>query len=223
MNESFIFDIIILIGFVFFILTRFLSTKLPKDETKKRPNQTQNTRDNPLKEVNVIDIQRKTPLAVKLRKPALSAEVLAKLKGAELLKAVDPSFDEKEFLSGARQAFTLYWQAVAEGDEATLDAMTSPRLFDEIMEKIEDLAASGKVLLTRVDKIKEVKLLETRVSGRTTIAEVKYTAELAQAEVKKATKTTAAKATAYESVWVWARNIDAPDPNWELEDIKPLN
>lgn len=227
MNESFIFDLIILIGFVFFIFTRFFGSKLPKDDAKKRPNQQRNlgteTSEAAKEAAKVVDIKRKNPLAVKPRKPTLSPDVLAKLQGAERLKAFDPSFDEKEFLSGARQAFTLYWQAIAEGDEATLEALTSPRLFDEAMEQIEDLAASGKVFLTRIDKIKTIEILETRVSGRTAIADVKYTAELAQVNVKKTSKTTTAKASTYQAVWVWARNIDAPDLNWELEEIKPLN
>lgn len=226
MNEGSIFDIIILIGFLFFIITRFTGNKLPRDDQKDKQKPGQNkgpfgrqaTR--PQDGPKVVDLPRKpmTP-----PKPKVSPEMLAKLNGADLLRAVDPGFNEKEFVSGARQAFTLYWQAITDRDEETLDALTSPRLFDQAMEQIEELAEDEKVLLTRIDKIVAVELADTRVSGRTAIAEVKYTADMAQAEVKKSTKTTTAAAKTYEAVWVWARNIDDPDPNWELEDIKPLN
>lgn len=233
MNETFIFDLIILVGFGYFIFSRFFSNKLPKDDSKKGPQQRnmqqrkgmgahpQKPGDKPT--AQVVDMPRKPPVAVKPKKPVVPPEVLAKLEGAERLKAVDPSFNEKEFLSGARQAFTLYWQAVAENDEETLDALTSPRAYDAIMDRIEPLQEDGRVLLTRIDKIESVTLAQTRVSGRSAIAEVKYEAEMAQSEVKKNTKTTSSSAKPYKAVWVWARNIDDPDPNWELEEINPIN
>lgn len=229
MNETFIFDLLILVGFIYFIFSRFFGTKLPKDDSKKDPNapqrkgfgQPQDARSQ--EPGKVVEMPRKPPVTVKPKKPVVSPEVLAKLEGAERLKAVDPTFDEKAFLSGARQGFTLYWQAVTDYDEETLDALTSPRVYDEIMDRIEPLHEEGRVLLTRIDKITSVTLAETRVSGRSAIAEVLYEAEIAQSEVKKNTKTTSSSAKPYKAIWVWARNIDDPDPNWELEEIQPLN
>lgn len=224
MNETFIFDLLILVGFIYFIFSRFFGTKLPKDDKKKGPNAPQDKGFNrPQEAGKVVEMPRKPPVTVKPKKPVVSPEVLAKLEGAERLKAVDPTFDEKTFLSGARQGFTLYWQAVTDYDEETLDALTSPRVYDEIMDRIEPLHEEGRVLLTRIDKITSVTLAETRVSGRSAIAEVLYEAEIAQSEVKKSTKTTSSSAKPYKAIWVWARNIDDPDPNWELEEIQPLN
>jgi len=234
MNETFIFDIIILVGFVYFIFSRFFGTKLPKDDSKKGPGMQQRKGMGRPQDIDrkgarpagqVVEMPRnnKPPVAVKPKKPVVSPEVLAKLEGAERLKAVDPTFDEKTFLSGCREAFNLYWQAAAEYDEETLDALTSPRAYDDIMDRIEPLEEEGRMLLTRIDKFESITLAETRVNGRTAIAEVKYEVEMAQSEVKKNTKSTSSSGKPYKAVWVWARNIDDPDPNWELEDVKPLN
>ena len=232
MNDGSFFDLIIIIGFLFFIFSRFFGTKLPKDPKKgnkfcqKPGSNTQNGRIDRTgaKPANtVVEMPRKPTVTVKMNKPTVSPEVLAKLEGAERLKAVDPTFDEKTFISGARQAFNLYWQAVAEYDEETLDALTSPRAFDKIMDRIEPLQDEGKALLTRVDKLESVTLGDTRVNGRTAIAEVKYVAQLGQSEEDKAAKSTDAQAKLYEAVWIWARNVDDLDPNWELDDIKVVN
>ena len=225
MNDAFILDLIIMIGFAVFIFSRFFSTKLPKDPNKKGPEAGGKKRIDPHAKpaAKVVEMPRKPPVSVRPKKPAVSQEVLAKLEGAERLKAVDPSFDEKNFISGARQAFTLYWQAVAEKDEKTLDSLAGPKVFDDIMDKVEELEAEDRVLVTRIDKLHSVELVETRVNGRTEIAEVRYKADMAQSEVQASTKSTSASAKPYDAIWVWARNIDDTDPNWELEAINPTN
>ncbi len=215
MNDTFFFDLIILIVFVVFIFSRFMSTKLPRDDDKdNKRNQSGQVIDLPSRPVV-------TPL--KPQNKGLSAAELDKLKGADKIRAIDPSFDEKEFISGAKQAYILYWQAVADSDEGTIDALTSPRVFDDIFEKIEELEKKDKRLITRVDGFDSVDIIDTRINGKTAIVEVKYVVNQAQVEVKSSSTSTAAKAKKESVVWVLARNVDEADPNWELEDIKTIN
>lgn len=221
MNGTSFFDFLLLILFVVFIISRFMSHKLPRDENKdkqNRPDAPKNT-----SQGNVVDMGKRQQPVQRPPKPKFSPAEIEKMEGLEKIKAVDPTFDEKEFKEGAKQAFMLYWQAVAEGDEETLANLCSPRLFDSTVETIEALEADGKHKVTRLDKLETPEVVDTRLSGKSAIIDLKYTSEMAQSEVKQGTSGTEAKSRKTSVIWTWARNVDDPDPNWELEDIKPVN
>lgn len=221
MNGSSFFDFLLLVIFVVFIITRFMSHKLPRDESKdKKPGE--NRRNAPA-ESNVVDMGKRQQPIQKPPQTKFSPEEIEKLEGVEKIKAMDPTFNEKEFKEGAKQAFMLYWQAVAEVDDDTLANLCSPRLFESTMDEAEALEENGKHKITRIDKLPTPEIIDTRVSGKAALIDLKYTPEMAQSDVKKGTSNTEAKAKKTSTVWTWARNVDDSDPNWELEEIKPVN
>lgn len=232
MNGTSFFDLLLLIIFVVFIISRFMSYKLPRDDNKKnKPGQKPGGQPGPgqpkdPRAGNVVPLtQQEKPQKPNRQspKPQFSPEEIEKIEGVEKIRAVDPSFNEKEFKQGAKQAYMLYWQAVAEGDEETIANLVAPRLFDSALETIETLEEQGRHRVTRIDKFDDMSIVDTRVSGRTALIDLKYTVTQAQSDVKTDTSTTEAKAKKVTTVWTWARNLADEDPNWELEDISNVN
>lgn len=236
MNGTSFFDLLLLIIFVVFIITRFMSHKLPRDDNKNsKQGGPRNRAQQPAKKAppergrpgqdggqgNVVPLgQRENPQAPQTQ---FSREEIDDMQGVDKIRAADPTFDEKEFKQGARQAYMLYQQAVAEGDEETLANLVSPRLFDQITEAIDQLDEAGKHRVTRIDSFDTVEIVDTRISGQTALIDLKYTVTQAQSDVKADTTSTQAKGKKTSTVWTWARNLADEDPNWELEDIKPVN
>ena len=144
------------------------------------------------------------------------------LSGIEQVKAADSSFNKKEFTEGAKAAYFMFYEAINEVDEETLDDLTAPRVFDRFMEKVESLEAQGQKQVFDIKEIVEAEIVDARVHGQTAIIDVKYKANHVEFIVDgEDSLVSGDDETAKEvnTVWTWARNINAEDPNWELEDI----
>lgn len=198
-------DFIIIALMVWFIYSRFTSTKLPKDKGKKQLGMTNIL---PLK-----DVGKSKPVEA--------------LSGMDELKKADRSFKEKDFIAGATEGFRYFYQATSERDEDMLDSLTAPKLFDEIMDGIEEKNDAGIMVKTDVKEITSVAIVDTRINGRTAIIQVKYDAKLAEYEEDiesgKVVKNPSKRSKAISTIWTWARPVDSDDPNWELEEISALS
>lgn len=215
-------DIIILVALGVFIYYSFFSFKIPKDDDKNRKNKPKNPGMPPYGAPPATPSAAQVQIPQKPIKPRRpTTKELEGLEGLDRVRAFDPQFDEKHFLTGAREAYRMFHTAVAEHDEKTLEAMTAPRLLDKILDEMDVLKAAGQTRRTQIDSIDNVSVTASRINGRTVVIEVKYTATQAQQVVKKGGAITV-KPEQVESVWTWARNADAADPNWDLEAINPV-
>src|SRR4030081_3729259 len=61
----------------------------------------------------------------------------------QLLRAADPSFDEKHFIAGAKPAFQMIVQGFAAGDLATLKTLLGPGLYADFASATEARNKSG--------------------------------------------------------------------------------
>jgi predicted lipid-binding transport protein (Tim44 family) len=205
-NAGGILDLIIL-GLVFwFIFSRFTSNKLPK--SGKRPTS--------LNTASVLPFKEKPKSSKK--EPT---------DGMAELKKLDRTFNENSFLNGAKEAFFMFYDGANNQDEDLLENLTSPKLFDEVMDKIEEKMDKGVIPKTDVKEIVSADIIDTRIQGKAAIVSVKYNAKIAEYEenikTNKVTKNAAKKAKTIQTVWTWARPVDSDDPNWELEEINALS
>ncbi len=206
-------DIVFLVVLAIFIISRFMGHQLPKDDKKNHKKVVKF----PMNVAEEIEESQTKPKP----KVILPEKELKNLSGVELIKKADLHFNEKEFLSGAELAYQMYYDAINDMDEETLENMIAPRKFDEIMESIETLESEGKKRLVKIDKLSNIEILDAKLHGRTAIIDVKYTAMQTDVIEDLETKVADVKADAKEitSVWTWARSIDSDDLNWELETM----
>ena len=207
-------DIVFLILLAVFIVSRFMGNQLPKDDKKSK--KVLKFPEDVIKEVEKVQKEQKKKVSLKH---------LEGLSGVKLIEQADKDFKKKEFLSGAELAYQMYYDAINDKDEDTLEGMVAPRHFDEIMESVETLESENKKRFVLIEKIENVEIVEAKLHGRTAIIDVKYVAQqtdviesedLSEDDVEKAPSEVV-------SIWTWARSIDSEDLNWELERITLLS
>lgn len=207
-------DIVFLILLAVFIVSRFMGNQLPKDDKKSK--KVVKFPEDVIKEVEKVQKEQKKKVSLKH---------LEGLSGVKLIEQADKDFKKKEFLSGAELAYQMYYDAINDKDEDTLEGMVAPRHFDEIMESVETLESENKKRFVLIEEIENVEIVEAKLHGRTAIIDVKYVAQqtdviesedLSEDDVEKAPSEVV-------SIWTWARSIDSEDLNWELERITLLS
>ena len=207
-------DIVFLILLAVFIVSRFMGNQLPKDDKKSK--KVVKFPEDVIKEVEKVQKEQKKKVSLKH---------LEGLSGVKLIEQADKDFKKKEFLSGAELAYQMYYDAINDKDEETLEGMVAPRHFDEIMESVETLESENKKRFVLIEEIENVEIVESKLHGRTAIIDVKYVAQQTDViESEDLSEDDVAKAPSeVVSIWTWARSIDSEDLNWELERITLLS
>src|SRR5262249_45089171 len=104
--------------------------------------------------------QRRAPSLVAGAPPANTvAGGLAQITG------VDPGFEAQGFLDGARAAFDMIVAAFAKGDKAALRPLLSDETYRSFAAAIDERAAAGETLETRVAKLKDIDIVEAGMDG----------------------------------------------------------
>jgi predicted lipid-binding transport protein (Tim44 family) len=139
--------------------------------------------------------------------------------GLAQIKIADPSFDEQEFLKGARAAFDFIVGAYAAGDEAKLKPLLSTEVFDGFRGAIVNRRNAGQTHETTVVRLREVEPTAARMDGVNASITIRYVSEQinvtrdAAGQVVDGDPDRIAEVT---DAWTYARNTRSSDPNWVL-------
>lgn len=139
------------------------------------------------------------------------------------IRSMDPNFDEKTFIQGARGAFQMVVDSFAQGDTATLRPLLSDEVYDNFVNAIRQRQAAGETLETRIDRIKDADVTEARLDGRTAFVTVKFVSDQvnvtrdAAGAVLDGDPNVAVEVT---DIWTFARNTRSRDPNWALVETR---
>jgi len=124
--------------------------------------------------------------------------------------AVDPTFDEKHFLAGARAAFTMIVQAFAAGDLATLRPLLNSQLYGEFGRAISERRERGELGSVRFEGPVTAEIVDARAAPREVQIQVRIESrQLHDGE-------TAPPEAPTVDLWTFARDPGARDPNWQL-------
>ncbi|MDR3518532.1 MAG: Tim44/TimA family putative adaptor protein [Azospirillaceae bacterium] len=149
--------------------------------------------------------------------PASLASALAYFQG------LDPSFDEKAFIGGARAAFAMIVTAFAEGDTATLQPLLSREVYQRFAGSIRDRVAAGNSHETRIDRIINADLTEVRVDGQIAYCTVSFVS--AQMNVTRDAQHAVVDgdpdhAIEVTDIWTFSRALGSANPNWVLVETR---
>jgi predicted lipid-binding transport protein (Tim44 family) len=126
------------------------------------------------------------------------------------IHAADPSFDEKHFLGGAREAFQMIVIAFAAGDLATLRPLLSSQLYGEFGRVISERPKRDAVDTIRFEGPVEAELVDARVIGRETQVQVRFVSrQLHPGDTAPPEHETV-------DLWTFSRDLGSRDPNWQL-------
>lgn len=142
------------------------------------------------------------------------------LAGAlDQIVAVEPDFDAKHFITGAKSAYEMIVLAFASGDRKALKDLLSKEVYDGFVTAIGEREAKGETMESRFVAIERAELVEASVRGRTAQLTLRFVSQLIsvtrgrEGEVIDGSPDTVADVT---DVWTFARELGARDPNWKL-------
>jgi len=140
-------------------------------------------------------------------------------KGLADIQAVDPNFNEEEFVSGARMAFEMILASYAKGDLKALRPLLANEVYEEFAGAIKSREDSGEVLETTLVGITEAEIVEAELQGKTAFVAVRFESE--QINILRDAKGAVieggeARVDTITDLWTFARNTRSRDPNWTL-------
>lgn len=159
--------------------------------------------------------------AAALPPPILAPESLS--GGLALIKQRDASFDEKEFLQGARTAFGLIVGAYANGDLTALKKFLGPNVYDAFAQAIATRQAAGQRLETKILTIKEAEVTRARMTGEIARITVRFVSEQSNATYDangQLVEGSPDSREEIEDIWSFARNLAQVDPIWLLVETR---
>jgi predicted lipid-binding transport protein (Tim44 family) len=140
--------------------------------------------------------------------------------GLERIRSADPGSDPSQFLEGARAAFEIIVGAFAAGDKARLRPLLSDDVYTPFAAAIDERAAAGETLETRIITLKRLDITEAGLTGRVARITVKLVSD--QINVLRAHDGSVVDGDPDHAVektdfWSFARDTGSSDPNWVLE------
>lgn len=142
--------------------------------------------------------------------------------GLTQIRIADPSFDDREFLRGARMAFGMIVEAFASADSDALRPLLSDELFAEFDGAIRERLGAGETLETRVERIESAEITEARVDEGTAFITVKFVST--QVNLTRDADGTIVDGSVEPGeaidLWTFARPSETADPNWFLVETR---
>ncbi|MDI4664066.1 Tim44/TimA family putative adaptor protein [Xanthobacter autotrophicus] len=132
---------------------------------------------------------------------------------------IEPDFDAKHFLTGARAAYEMIVTAFAAGDRRMLKDLLAKDVYDGFVAAIADRESRRETMESRFVAIEQAELQDVTVRARNAQLTVRFVSKLISVTrgpdgaVVDGSPDTVADVT---DVWTFARDLGTRDPNWKL-------
>ena len=155
--------------------------------------------------------------------PAAAEAASVGEQGLDALRRMDRSFNEKEFLSGAKMAFDMILKAYAEGDLTQLKRLLGYDLLQSFTASVQDRNKAGESLTITLEDIKEASILNVVV--RDQMASVTVHFHSVQTRIARDSDGAPidgeeSSPAEYTDIWTFERDLGLSDPNWKLVETE---
>lgn len=139
------------------------------------------------------------------------------------IKTLDPTFDEKQFIQGAKAAFTRILEGFAKGDLSSIAKWLAPTVLDSFQGAITARREAGQTLESRLDRIAEADISAARLEDSKAFLTVDFTSHQINVTRNAQGNVIDGKpdhAEEIRDVWIFSRDIKSNDPNWLLVETR---
>jgi len=139
------------------------------------------------------------------------------------MRQLDPSFDEKKFIEGAKTAFSKIVFAFAAGDLAPVARWLGPAVRNPFEEAIAERKARGLTLENKIERIVAADIVAAAQKDMTATLSVEfvtYQVNILRDAHGAILDGTPGKAEEVRDLWVLQRELNAADPNWMLIETR---
>lgn len=153
-------------------------------------------------------------------------EELEKKHGSKIVEQIkeirklDGSFNEKDFITGAKKAFEIILSAFSRGDKEALKPLLSKEVYDGFQAEIDRREQSGEVEETTLvailtSDIKDIKMA-SKWNARVVVEIVSEQIRLIKDKKGQILQGDPSRVDKVSERWTFSRNLSSPNPNWEL-------
>lgn len=135
----------------------------------------------------------------------------------------DRDFDIDTFLEGAQDAFAYIVEAYADGDRDTLKALVSEEVYAAFDAGIDQREKDKHTQETEIHAIRKAEVLEASLVAKEARVTVRFIADqtsVTRDEKGEIIDGNPDRTTEMHDIWVFARNIRAKDPTWQLIETR---
>ena len=139
--------------------------------------------------------------------------------GVTQIKDAEPSFDEDQFVQGAKTAFELVITAFAAGDGKTLRTLLSDQVYENFAKEIRAREIANYTHETTLVSITSANIIEANMEGHGAFVTIRFISDQVNAtrdsagEMVEGDSEVVAEVT---DLWTFARDTQSADPNWTL-------
>lgn len=138
---------------------------------------------------------------------------------ASKLQALDPEFDERAFIGGAREAFRMILSAYAGGDRETLRALASPDVYEPMEAAISEREERDETLDATLIGIQDARIDDVETTGSVAAVTVRFESEQTNVTRNSEGQPIDGAPNQVETIidlWTFQRDMASSDPNWRL-------
>lgn len=139
--------------------------------------------------------------------------------GLDAIARRDPSFNLREFVEGAKQAYEMIVTAFAKGDKRALQSLLAKDVYDGFAAAIADRETRGETAETTFVSIDDVKVERATLDGSTADVTLRLHSKLISAvRARDGAVVDGApdKVADVFDLWTFSRDVTSRDPNWKL-------
>jgi predicted lipid-binding transport protein (Tim44 family) len=139
--------------------------------------------------------------------------------GLDEIAKIEPGFDAREFVEGAKMAYEMIVTAFAQGDRKSLKNLLSRDVYEGFERAIVERERRGEKAETTFVSIDKAEITGVEVRNRVAQITVRFLSKLitvtrdAQGNVVDGNPEAVVDVT---DVWTFARTLGTRDPNWQL-------
>lgn len=135
------------------------------------------------------------------------------------MREIDPDFDARHFLEGAKVAYEMIVTAFAQGDERTLESLLAPEIFRQFSDAIARRREQGLAQELEFVGLDEAELVDARLDGTKARLKVKFVSKVittTRDEAGEVVEGNPEKLVTVREAWTFERDLTSRDPNWRL-------
>ena len=132
---------------------------------------------------------------------------------------VDPTFDPRQFVDGAKVAYEMVVQGFAEGDRKSLKTLLSNEVYQGFDQVISAREKAGQKVKSTFIGIEKADITDARIDGSEVTIVMRIVSQLISATYDAAGEVVEGNADSVAEVidsWSFARDTRSRDPNWKL-------
>ena len=135
------------------------------------------------------------------------------------LREADPTFDERQYLAGARGAYEMIVEAFAAGDLKSIRDFIDPPVFDAFRQAIDARKSQNHQSDLKFVGIESAEIVEARIEDGEMIAVTAFASNQVRATRNAEGDVVDGDPNRLDLVkdrWTFARKVKTRDPNWRL-------